>query len=341
MKSKKILILLACSLTALTGCVNKGTGSTKVNLLYGNIREANITNITELDELEYDELSSLIAHKENFILATFNPTCGCWDDYQKPLTYFINKYHYDIKYMDINKLSGKDEKYGIYSVAGDLPGIVFFKNGKITKQAKYYGNPKPNIFKKNEDFEQFVLQNVNLPKMYYVTKTVLDGYITDNKEFILYASLTNCPDCATLEEKYLKDWNNKVNTINAEVYVFDILPYLIAGQSQEIRDELGLSATSNPTFGWETGYVPTFQRRVGSSITDMITVINDRVEDGKIVSYFSSERVNASPSLRGNASKYIVNGRDHAEVTDKPAWRLEEYELQKDAIKTFFDTYIK
>ena len=342
MKGKKLLILLAGSLLTLSGCVKINSNPKKVNLLYGDIRQTEIGNITDLDELEYDELSSLVEHKENFILATFNPTCGCWIDYQKPLTYFINKHHYDIKYIDINKIIGMDNKFGIYSVAGDLPGIVFFKGGKILRQAKYYGNPKPSIFKKNKDFEKFVLENVNLPKLYRVEETVLDSYLNENKSFNLYVTKANCPDCGALDEQFLKPWNDEVNTVNNPLYIYDIAPHIGQSDYQATKNKYGLSYEGNQTFGWGTGAMPTLQYRQGYNIIDMITPLNDELEENRIVSYFTTEHVNASAALRSRASEFVLNGKEITKTFEtSDEWRQEQVELQKEIINTFIDYYVK
>ena len=343
MKAKKLLILFGTALVSLCGC-KTSTAPAKVNLDYGHIQMEEIGNITQLDATDYDGLSSLISHKRNFALAVYNPTCGCWTDFQKPLTDFINKYHYEIKYIDANILRAHEDRFGIYTELGDLPGIVFFKEGKLLRQKVYYQSSESDrkIFKNSQKFEAYMLKNINVPKMYYVDEDVLKSYINEGKEFNLYITKFECPDCSAFDETFLFPWNNKVNKVNSNLYIWDIKDHIGQPDYQSTKDYYGLSEAGNPTFGWSTGVMPTLQHRRGSQVLDMISAINDYIVDDKIVSYFTTEHVNASEALRGQASKFVLNGQTMTKKFDDwDEWRKEQLVLQKDIINTFVNYYVK
>ena len=202
-----------------------------------------------------------------------------------------------------------------------------------------------------------MLKNVYLPNMYYIDKDKLDEKMTANEEFNLYIARKTCSDCSYINSKVLYNWSDKHHNVEDKLYIFDIDPYR---PDQEyypiIKEQYGLSETvGNFPFGYGGGFVPTFQRRSGWTVTDMITVLNDSVSEveGQFIinSYFDSVRVEASPMLNPTGDKYVFNGdiatsdmiqqieyEGHIYTIFK---RDAQYNLHKPIVELYLNTYVK
>lgn len=361
---KKNLFLLA-SIPALlfTSCSTQKVDKSKIALDYGHYWNKTVT-VSDFGELSYDELDNLISSttvKSNFVLITFHSkTCGCYIDFMPVVEQFANEYHIDFKFFDVGNFEGHSNKFGIYSAEEAMPGICFFKRGKLVRQTIYSKVEENNrkIFKRYTNFKDYMLSNIYLPKMYYLDKEILDNKIANNETFNLYVSRTGCPDCGEIEEKLLKDWfeSKKKTTVKDLLYIFDLAPYRGTDIYQDIKDMYGLSnAEGNEKFGYDDGYVPTFQRRTGSEVTDMITVLNDSVsvvaDKYYMSSYFIETRIANSPMLKNTGDKYLFDGK---ELTSKQVKVVEwqgktfytfedgvQLSLHKPVAELYLSTYVK
>ena len=348
------IISLGISGLFLTGC--KEEEDSKVCLTYGHIYKEDIESITSLPELNYEDLKSKIAHQDSFLLAMYNSTCSCWTDFGPVLTEFINKYHVNVEYIEVTQVQNQSEKYGLHTVKGDMPSISIFRKGLLVDQ-QVYGINDTKIFRDVSHFESYIDSKVYLPKMYYVEKDYLDDLFNSNQTFNLYVGRSECPDCQALDKNVLRVWNEEVKTVNDNLYIFDIQSYYAssyAGSTEEeiaayqaLKDYLGLSNKNNTNLGYETGMVPTLQRRTGSSITDMAVLYNDSInkDTKKVVSYFTSDRVEKMHFMnKGNFTK-VLNGMslsDEQVANWRSSYRDEFYTKYHDPIaKAFLNTYVK
>ena len=356
-------VLLASSTMVFSSC-NKG--SSKIHLDFGSIHSQDISNITDLPELKYNNLLSKISHGDSFLLAIYNEGCGCWTDFQPVLTEFYNKTHCNVEYINVYEFTGKDD-LGLYLVPADLPSLAVYENGQLKIQQVYLRDDRM-MFKSYSNFKEFIDKNTVLPKMYYVEKDVLDSYIAENKEFNLYVARRECGDCNAVTTEVLYDWNKNVETVNNLLYVFDIQDYypINPGEDateeqkqkyqedlviyQDIKDTYGLSEKNNPVLGYDAngakGMVPTFQRRKGSQIKDMMVVLNDYVdrENSKVKSYFTSTRVGQMSFLKDAKIKTILDGMELTsdQVTNWRSYKHEYYmNYHYPIVKLFLDTYVK
>ena len=358
MKSKFInifsLIFLGTTAVSLIACGGDNSNK-KVCLDYGTIRSEKLDTITSLKELEYDDLTSKISHKDSFLLAIYNSTCGCWKDFQPVLTEFINDTNCDVSYINVNKFLDKDS-LGLYLVKGDMPSLAVFQRGKLVIQSVYLKDDRM-MFKDYSHFKKFIDENVILPKMYYIDKPLLDSYISNNKDMTLYIGRNGCPDCTALERDVFHSWIDANETSKEPLYVFDIQEYYAsswAGSSDEeianyqlIKDTYGLSEVLNPDLGYGTGCVPTLQRRKGATITDMVVTLNDSLnsETRTISSYFTSSRIEKMPFLQGSEYKTVLDGMVLSEE-QATNWRSSYKETYNQTYHypvaaLFLDTYLK
>ena len=358
MKKKFLLsfisLVASVSVLALSGC-NKNAEESKIALDFGVIRNKEVTNIKELKGLTYNELVSKVqVNKESFLLALYGvEECGCWIDYQKVLIDFVNNTNMDIYYISALDFIGKDSDLGLYLVPSDLPSLAIFEAGTLKVQSVYLRDDR-QMFKNYKNFQEFVDKYVIAPKMYYIEKDVLDSYISENKEFNLYIGRNECPDCNAINKDILLNWSheNKV-TVNNPLYIFDIQQYYPNASSsdeekelyQSIKDTYGLSEVNNPTFGYSTGMVPTFQRRKGNEITDMAVFLNDSLdrENKKVSSYFTEARVSQMNFLKDVKYLTILDGfaLNDEQFNNWRTYRSEFYENYHHPIaKEFINKYI-
>ena len=358
---KKILpLILSVPALLLSSCKSEQVDKSKICLDYGSYHNDELEDWTQFDELDYDNLDALITSKENFVLLTFhNRSCGCWTDFGIVAVKYANKYHYDFRIFDVAELSGHKEKFGIYSGEDLMPGICFFRRGKLIRQT-IFGKLSENnqrIFKRLDLFEQFMDKNIYLPKMYWLEQEVLDDKLDHNEELNLYVAKKTCEDCNYVNKNYLYKWSSKNFTLEKPLYLFDIEIFQTGdypeGYYQQMKDRYGLSVTGNPTFGYGNGYVPTFQHRVGWTIQDMITILNDsveKVEDKFVIhSYFTETRVNNSQTLSQDSEKYILEGKYASDSdVEETAWegyyrftQKGQYKMHKATLELFFSTYVK
>ena len=85
-----------------------------------------------LVELNYNELTTKIENKEDFVVCISRTTCSHCNDYKPKLRKVANKYKISIYYTDIDKYNKTDlEKFNkLISFDGGTPVTIFIKNGE-------------------------------------------------------------------------------------------------------------------------------------------------------------------------------------------------------------------
>ena len=343
MKKKLAITLLsivgAFSTLSMAGC-HKSPYSGKISLDYGEIRENDITNITELHEITYNELKSKLTTNESFMLVLYNPTCSCWGTFQPVITQYINETHTRVEYINANEIRGAQDQFGLFTELINMPSVALFQRGKLARQAYYKPNDTSSkMFESYKSFKQWSDENVILPKMLYINRNVLDSYIDDNKEFNLYIARSECGDCQNLNYNILYDYSDKHAEVANPLYIFDIQQYYDTDEYQGIKDEYGLSPKYNPVFGYTIpgfyqGTVPTLQHRVGNQINDMVVPFNDYVKGGEVKSYFTTSRVYNSPALKSSDIVTVLDGHDLTEEQVAKWW-----DQDNPYSKEFYRTY--
>ena len=86
---------------------------------------------TSYDEISYSELQDLIDNKESFPLVIASATCSACNSYRPTLEKFIEKYNVDVKYIDLDKLTDKEESdlMNEFPITG-TPTTVFVEDGE-------------------------------------------------------------------------------------------------------------------------------------------------------------------------------------------------------------------
>ncbi len=360
---KSLLILPILPAMLLGSCSINQMDQSPIAIDYGYINNSTLT-INQL-EIGYSDVTNMVDRKESFVLLIFHDrNCGCWTNFNPIAIQFMKNYNLRFFAFDNGLLEDKKNDYGIYRGTEAMPGICFFRRGKLIRQVIFEKTKKQQrkIFTNYETLAQFMVQNIYLPKMYYVDKTTLDAKITGGDEFNILFSQETCGDCKMITKEVLYKWSESVKKqpviennkfVFDVLYVFDTQPYVNNGTIQDIRDEYYLSNVNNIDLGFGRGYVPTFQRRLGMTVLDMITVLNDQLgENDTLVSFFSEDRVAASPILK-NHTKWIVDGKqltkDEIGSYIDPSTEIEYRYVNKDAqlkwhkpaTELFLSTYVK
>ena len=345
---KSLLFLSLLTTISLASCGGDNVDTSKIALDYGYDYKNDIVSTDEL-EIGYSSLVNLIDNQESFVLLIYhNPTCGCWTDFSPIAVDFMNNYNLRFYVFD-NALLDGNENYGIYRGTDAMPGICFFRRGTLIRQS-IYGKLDINhrkFFKDYDALESYMFDNIYLPKMYYIDADLLDEKIANNEKINLYIARSGCGDCKKVNKSYLYSWSEskKETTLSNNLYIFDIEKYRGTDEYQTIKDKYGLSVAGNPTFGFDTGYIPTFQRIENGQIKDMITVLNDQgdKETGLVTSYFNESRIASSPIL-STAGFASLDGTTVDASLIKPWGSIDQekqYEWHLPAIKLYFDTYVK
>jgi len=311
---KSLLFLSILTSISLASCGSSDIDTSKIALDYGYDYKNDIVSLNDF-VIGYDTLANKIASNESFVLLVYKTGCGCWGDFEPSAIKFMNDYNVKFPAIDVAALLSEEVKYGIYAVEADMPSICFFRRGQLIRQTVFGKLKDVSIFKDYYVFKDFMLENIYLPHMYYLDEDALDEKIADNEEFNLYVARSECGDCKLVNKNVLYAWSEKIkekSNMEKPLYIFDIQKYRGTDLYQPIKDKYGLSNTEfNPVFGYESGMIPTFQRWKDGHIFDMITVLNDQLgENHTFSSYFTEERVSASPMLSQFGNQYVLNGKE-------------------------------
>ena len=349
---KSLLFLSVLTSISMASCGGSDVDTSKIALDYGYEYKNDIVNIYEL-EIGYSTLTNKVDSNESFVLLIFNNrSCGCWTNFAPLAVQFMNKYNLRFYAFDNAMLEGEDN-YGIYRGTDAMPGICFFRRGKLIRQS-IYGKldiKQRKFFMDYDALEEYMFDNIYLPKMYYIDKDTLEAKMNSTTlEFNLYVALKGCGDCAAINRDYISPWvdQNGQTTINDKLYIFDIYPYENNETTPNIRDFCWLSPLYNEKFGYQNtkhGYVPTFQRWKNGEVIDMITVLNDFADKdtGEVLSYFNQTRISNSPIL--SEANYHVYDKEIIDSSLINPWgtvnQNKQLEWHLPAVKLFFDAYVK
>ena len=347
MKKKSLILPLIPALIFSISSCRPAVDTSKIVLDYGRVH---LTKGTTVTQTSYKNLKdNMIGKGESFIIAISDQGCGCWRDFEPVVAEVNFNLQLNIMHVDKSESGFLTDDFGLNT---STTGIAFFRNGQLARQVVYKPDSSNwDIFHTVKGLEKLINDNVIYSHIKMIDKQSLDSYISQNKEFNLYVGRNGCGDCDTINATLLKDWN-KTTTSEDSLYYFDIEEYLAdMAEYQAIKDGYGLSQTEvNPVLGYTygeepnvtAGVVPTFQHRRGSTIVDMIAILNDKADTTtKTVSrsYFTSARVAAMPFLEGTGNQYILQDKELSEE-DATNWKKSaQMKYHTPIFNLFFETY--
>ena len=292
--SKILLPFLVASCATFSACKKRGKNNddNRVLISFGDVHasEARVIKLTKLAEIT--------SAKENFLLVVSTNTCGCWDDFRPVLNNYLASKKVVCYRIDFNDIKDATATYGLANVSSSTTTFAVFENGKV-KTFLNTADDK-NIMYDQSKFAKYMEETIILPSCYYITKNDVSTIKSSGKNAVIYFQRSECGDCTALNPllvNYLKEHKsmNKLYTIDCQEYwrsseADDYQSYL------DFKDEMGLSVTNNPTYGYSTGVFPFFSYIANGQYASGSVIYNDSVSkvDGKYVvseSYYTSERV--------------------------------------------------
>lgn len=352
---KKLLLflsLISC-LSSLTGCQGNDD---KINLTFG-------TYIENAVKLTYEQLSPKMLDEENMIVVVFpgeDSTCGCWTVFEDIMDDVVNKYHYQIYKISYAQFLAYGNPWN-FPIYNDRPSLCFVENGQIKTIYEYDTRNVHPLFKNEDDFVEIIKNNCNLPNYYYIDEVFLENQIQNKNDFLIGYTWSSCPDCAYSFPNVLYNFNNN-QPFTTKMYIIDLevegllLENGIKDSSnpnyRAFVDKYSLSNTNDKTFGYDRGFVPTYQYYEDGILKDMCVYFNDAIEkiDNNYVitrSYYSDERIINLSFFRQieNSQNYILQGKilDEDELIingDSISWKQENASVYHTPIlEAFLNNY--
>ena len=306
MKKKFVLLLLSTlAFGSLAGC-----STSKSALTYGTL----ITqDLNSLKELSNQELSSKAKNEnEVFLLAVhqgiYSEGCNCWTTFENVITKYMNKCHDLVYVFNAQKQDDSVSTLKIDKMEDSNPFFYIFKGEKILAKYSYKNSKDKVLFEDADKMEEKVRAKVKSASMYYVDDIYLSENLSKKDKSVVLFMRRGCDDCSYVIPNVIIPYINK-HSLKENLWLFDMQDvYNLSkneaateeekAQYQALKDKYGLSTSSNNTFGYQQGVVPTIHYYEKNILKDASVFFNDVVsqkEDGSFYiseSYYSEERLN-------------------------------------------------
>lgn len=331
---KKLLLTLVTifSLSSLLGC----SSASKERLTYGTLYHE--TSV----EIDTDTLYRK-KENENFFLATYgDETCGCWTYFSRVLDVIAKNNHILSYKISNDQIDDRLNEFGIKN--SDDPAFYIIANKKIVRRQFYVDNS--SYFTDENVLLNLIKETIDLPYMYFISEEQIQSEVV-NKGGIIYYNRMTCPDCSYCTPHVLMPYFQKIKEPTVKIYVFDMDPIRNEDSEkyQQFKDDHFLSNKYSADFGYNTGYVPTFQYYKDGSLYDMAVYFNDKVENGTITtSYYDEERLNHIHYADKLTKKVLTSTKlNDSEVSSSGGWLNSEAQnsYYQPFIEAFFDCYFK
>jgi hypothetical protein len=270
---------------------------------------------------EYSELAVMVEQEQTFILVVGNATCGCTTEFLPVMRNWIKETRILTYYLEYTKLEFVDNKFGIPLVNGSVPLISIFDQGSLS----FYKAYNPNRSNDNALFYDLALltawfeERVILPTFQFLSKANFDLLFTKNQKMIIYIGRRTCPDCTYAFNTFVLPYI-QANPTLPPIYGIDVLDNQIwraeTGNNtpgwSDFKTNYGMDNVLNTTFGYATGFVPTFMyiETNGQSIQANPLIIKDM-----IVTYNDSSR-NANNEWTNRLTRTFFDGSRPLQYTN-------------------------
>ena len=361
MKNKfTVLSLLSLVFVSLTGCSTK-----KANLTYGTYIPQTVSSMKTAGDMDIFFRSEY--YNETFIVATYqsdySEDCLCWSTFKQVIANYMNKYHEKVYLFDTQNATAEHLKMEQYE--DSTPALYVYHGKKQLAKFTYKRNQDKSIFTElnAEPMYERIHKYVNKPGLYEVNDEYLSENLNKMEEAITLFVRGSCSDCAyALPNVVIPYFEN--NELSKEVLYFDLEDYYTLSisenstkeekaQYQKIKDKYQLSESTNQTFGYANGVVPTMQYYQKGILKDASVLFNDEVsqkEDGSYYlsnSFYSQERLTSLKYLNGvknNVLKGMTINSDEVVTTPKgyTYWAQEKAAIyHRPLMEAFLNYYCK
>ena len=350
---KKIVFLLPI-LSILGAGISGCSTDLKSRITYGTYVDTKATKI------EYVDLVSKTTAKENLLISVYEDSlpCGCWTAFHSVLDEYVETYHTKIYYIARSQFSEDEDNFGLTILKeGTNPTFAFIKKGKKSSEF-IYGRDNETMFTTLKGLRSAVTHIARDPVYMMVDQAYLDNKLFTEKTSTLVSYIWSfCPDCndcfpyvmfpyAEANEfkrelliidlgikGLLIDDNNKVNTANPNYVSF--------------LKEHHMSKEGDDIFGYDRGFVPTFQIWDNGKLVDMNVYFNDTVEkvEGKYKvtqSFFSNKRVSNLQYTNTVLEGLFLSEDDVNIINDSVSWNKDSArKYHQPLLESFLNMYAK
>ncbi len=287
-KSSLIPLLLAPILLA----CNPSTDN-RVVIPFSDEMKTSSGNVITLNS--YNALESMVNNEETFIIVIGNNTCLCTLDFLPVLSQWIQETNIPVYYLEFTLILYQEEKFNIPVLNGNAPILNIFDSGTLKHfQAYNTTRSSDNAFLYNLDLlTTWFNTRIILPSFQFLTKANFDALFLENKRMMIYIGREDCPDCTyafnTFVVPFLKANRNLPPIYGLDVMLNGIRVPVVPGLESTtgnntpgwdtFKAEYGLNTVLNTTFGYATGFVPSFMiiEANGNLIKDDPTIIKDMI----------------------------------------------------------------
>lgn len=352
---KRNLFFASPLLLVLLFSTSCSSSESKIALIFGDEHASDVRDIT------YNDLKSCIDEKETFVLAVQPDTaCVCWSDFYPILKNYILDTHIIVYHIKYDSFGDKDN-FGL-NIRKGYTTYAICENGEW-KQNLLSGTS--SIFKNKDAFYEYMSSVASLPHYFYVNLEDVDKLIKADEQSVIYFARNNCGDCSYVDKNVLKQYaQNNLNRKN--MYILDcesigIRQYEKDGihltpESQilwnEFKIKYGLAENNNPTYGFNSGYVPTFQVVKSSQYISGCVYFNDTIEkiDEKYIvkdTFYTQKRLANLQYLSGFTHLSVLEGlelnsSDVSEYNGYYSWNQDSAnKYHKPLLEAFLDYYLK
>lgn len=243
----------------------------------------------------YAELETLVVSETTFMVVIGNATCTCTTTFMGQVVRpYVAETGIPFYYLEFTQILNADEKFGLPVVSPNFPVWGVYEEGVLKHYRAYNANNTSQnpMFESLSSFKTFIEDKVVVSSRFdFITLDALNDLFESNETFIVYFGRHSCPDCSYAFNSFFKNYL-KLNPTGDTIYGFEVEKEgkwnATTGNATpgwtEFKNDYGLSNVINTTFGYATGFVPTWMviDANGSSIAedpsiivDMIVVYND------------------------------------------------------------------
>ena len=259
-----------------------------------NTVDGNYTTLTE-----YSQLQALVDQEETFIIMIGNAGCGCTVEFLPVMREWIELHRVPTYYLEYTLLAFQTDKFDIPLVNTNVPILAIFDTGELAFSRTYHLSKSSEnaLFYDLDLLSAWFSERIILPNFVFLNKANFDALFTTQENMIVYIGRRTCPDCTYAFNTFMKPYlRNHPNT--PTIYGLDVLDNEIwvpeTGNTtpgwETFKTDYGMNNVLNTTFGYATGFVPTFLFIEGngntikddpSIIKDMIVTYNDSSRDSE------------------------------------------------------------
>jgi hypothetical protein len=289
MKKSSLIPLL---LTPILLACNPSTDQ-RVVIPFSDEMKTSSGNVITLNS--YNALESMVSNEETFIIVIGNSTCLCTLDFLPVLSQWIQETNIPVYYLEFTLILYQEQKFNIPVLNGNAPILNIFDSGTLKHfQAYNTTRTSENAFFYNLDLlTTWFNTRIILPSFQFLSKANFDALFLENKRMMIYIGREDCPDCTyafnTFVIPFLKANKNLPPIYGLDVMLNGIRVPVVPGQEsttgnntpgwETFKAEYGLNTVLNTTFGYATGFVPTFMiiEANGNLIKDDPSIIKDMI----------------------------------------------------------------